>query len=351
MEDILLRLLITILVGAVGAFLFLKMKIPAGAMIGAIIFVSIFQIRFGIACFPKFIRVAVQMLSGAFVGQRITRGDIEELKTIVKPALLVFSCVMLLSLLTGFAIHGVSNLGLATGILASSPGGITDVVLIAADVGADPTQTTVLQLMRYFVSILLLPQINVALCRRFETADELGKESARRKTNITWKNLLLTALLTVVAGTLGKLSGLPAGTLVFAMVAVAGYNIKTENAFLPRELKIVAQCLAGINIGASITMTQVVLLPQLVIPTVLIIIDCFLINYGLGVLIYKVCGLDLATSLYSCVPAGLSDMALISLEQGGDASKVTVLQLVRFICVVAVMPIIIKSLCALLGAA
>ena len=34
MEDILLRLLITILVGAVGAFLFLKMKIPAGAMIG-----------------------------------------------------------------------------------------------------------------------------------------------------------------------------------------------------------------------------------------------------------------------------------------------------------------------------
>lgn len=291
------------------------------------------------------------MLSGAFVGQRITRGDIEELKTIVKPALLVFSCVMLLSLLTGFAIHGASNLGLATGILASSPGGITDVVLIAADVGADPTQTTVLQLMRYFVSILLLPQINVALCRRFETADELGKESARRKTNKTWKNLLLTALLTVVAGTLGKLSGLPAGTLVFAMVAVAGYNIKTENAFLPRELKIVAQCLAGINIGASITMTQVVLLPQLVIPTVLIIIDCFLINYGLGVLIYKVCGLDLATSLYSCVPAGLSDMALISLEQGGDASKVTVLQLVRFICVVTVMPIIIKSLCALLGAA
>ena len=44
-------------------------------------------------------------------------------------------------------------------------------------------------------------------------------------------------------------------------------------------------------------------------------------------------------------------MALISLEQGGDASKVTVLQLVRFICVVTVMPIIIKSLCALLGAA
>ena len=48
------------------------------------------------------------------------------------------------------------------------------------------------------------------------------------------------------------------------------------------------------------------------------------------------------TSLFASVPAGMSDMALVSLEQGGEAPKVAVLQLVRYLCAMAFMPAMIK---------
>ena len=44
--------------------------------------------------------------------------------------------------------------------------------------------------------------------------------------------------------------------------------------------------------------------------------------------------------------SGLSDMALISTELGGDAPKVAVLQLVRYLCVLAFMPSLIRMFSA-----
>ena len=69
-----------------------------------------------------------------------------------------------------------------------------------------------------------------------------------------------------------------------------------------------------------------------------------MVNYLLGFLIHRGCGLDLPTSLFSSVPAGVSDMALVSVEQGGDAPKVAVLQLVRYVCTMVFMPSLIKIL-------
>ena len=81
---------------------------------------------------------------------------------------------------------------------------------------------------------------------------------------------------------------------------------------------------------------------ELGIPAALVAANCVAVNYVLGLLLYKTGGLDLATSRLASVPAGMSDMALVSLEQGGEAPKVAVLQLVRYLCVMAFMPGLIK---------
>ena len=82
------------------------------------------------------------------------------------------------------------------------------------------------------------------------------------------------------------------------------------------------------------------------LPAAAVAVNCVMVNYLLGFLIHKTCGLDLPTSLFASVPAGMSDMALVSLEQGGDAPKVAVLQLVRYLCVMAFMPSLTKILAA-----
>ena len=343
------KLLATILIGAIGSIVFWKLRIPAGAMVGAIVFVGTFQIISGYGYFPKVIKIAIQIIAGAFLGQRITANDLRELRGVVKPSFQLFGGILCMTFCTGLLIHHLASVGLETALLSSMPGGMTDIVLIASDIGADPTQSTVLHLVRYLVALLILPQINIRICKRISKDSKNSPETAVPKNTQKPKSkrhLFITLLIASVSGIIGKLSGFPAGAMVFSAFTVAAYNIRTEQAYVPRPMKLVAQCMAGISTGVVITLQDVLRLRELLLPVILIIINCILINYFLGILIYKTNDLDLATSLFAAVPSGLSDMALISLELGGDAPKVIVLQLVRYLCVMTFMPSMIRFFAA-----
>jgi len=343
------QLLLTVLIDAAGSWALYKLRIPAGAMVGAIVFVGAFQIFSGYAYFPRIVKTGVQAIAGGFIGQRIGRRDLEELRTIVKPSLQLFGGIICLSTCTGLLIHHTSSVDIATAILSAVPGGISDVALISADVGADPAQSTALQLVRYLIAILILPQLNVRLCARFapeKKAPESSAAGAEEQKLRDGRHIAVTLLIIALTGAAGKLSGFPAGALVFPMFAVAAYNIRSGQAYLPRPMKLAAQCLAGVNIGVTITLQDILRFRELALPAVMVAVNCLLVNYALGLILYKTNDLDLATSLFASTPAGLSDMALISLEQGGEAPKVAVLQLTRFLCVMAFMPAFIKLFAA-----
>lgn len=337
----LVQLLITLMIGITGAWIFYKLRIPAGAMIGAVIFVGVYQIWTGCGYFPSVIKVCVQAAAGAFIGQRINRKDMQELRMLVKPALELMGGIFFLSVCTGSLIHRAASIDMATALLSSIPGGLTDVALVSGDVGANPAQSTVLQIVRYLIAILILPQADMQLCKRL-SPHRVGAAMEKNKKRGDAKSLLCTLAITTAFGAIGKISGFPAGALVFSMFAVAAYNIKGGQAYLPKQMKIGAQCLAGINIGVMLTMADILQSRELLLPALLVACNCILMNYLLGFLLYKTTSLDLATSLFASVPAGVSDMALLSLEQGGDAAKVAVLQLVRYVCVMAFMPSFIK---------
>lgn len=221
---------------------------------------------------------------------------------------------------------------------------------MSADVGADPAQSTALQLVRYLLAILILPQVDAWLCGRFapEAArdaepDMLPGGGKKRRDR---RHMAVTLLIVAVSGAVGKVSGFPAGAMVFPMFAVAAYNVRMEQAYIPKPMKLAAQCLAGVNIGVTITLADLLRFRELLLPAVLVAVNCLLTNYLLGFILYKTNDLDLPTSLFASVPAGMSDMALVSLEQGGDAPKVAVLQLVRYLCVMAFMPSFIKLFAA-----
>ena len=343
MTDTILWLCITVVIGVAGSVLLYRLGLPAGAMVGAIVFVGAFQILTGQGWFPKVVKTGVQALVGGFIGQRIGREDVRELRTVLRPALLLFGGIVLMIVGTGLFICRVAPVDTATAILSSMPGGMTDVALMAPDVGADPAQSTALQLVRYLIAILILPQVNVQLCRRY-APESIGCPPEKRVSARTRRNLCVTLTIAAVSGVLGKLSHFPAGAMVFPMFAVAAFNVRTGNAWLPKRLKLTAQCLAGINIGVTITLAELMTFRELLLPAAAVAVNCVMVNYLLGFLIHKTCGLDLPTSLFASVPAGMSDMALVSLEQGGDAPKVAVLQLVRYLCVMAFMPSLIKIL-------
>ena len=74
MTDIILWLCVTVAVGVAGSVLLYRLGLPAGAMVGAIVFVGAFQILTGQGWFPKVVKTAVQALVGGFIGQPMDSG-------------------------------------------------------------------------------------------------------------------------------------------------------------------------------------------------------------------------------------------------------------------------------------
>ena len=97
-------------------------------------------------------------------------------------------------------------------------------------------------------------------------------------------------------------------------------------------------------IACSISRADLLGLPAIALPCLVAAALPLAINWLLGTWIYRSSGLDLATCLFGSVPAGISDMALVCLDMGGDAPKVAVLHMVRYIGLIAVMPGVIALL-------
>ena len=343
-------LLLTVMVASAGSYLFYKLKVPAGALIGAIIFTAALNILTDLGSFPSIMKTVMQAIAGAFIGQRITRRDIGELRKTLAGGAIMFAFMIGYTVAVGFFVHNVTELDLATALVCSMPAGLSDTAIISADLGANATQTTVVHTIRTLYAILLLPQIAFRVCQKLTPAADNAQETLSESNRIgykppevrTAKNSLITFLLAEAFGLLGKLSGIPAGAMTFAIFAVAAFNIKTSRAYLPKRVKLIAQCIMGTIVGLGVTMEDVLNMPALIKPILIVLVCTILCNYICGFLIHKICRLDISTSLFGSIPAGVSDMALIATDLGGDAPKVAVLQLVRYIGLFSIMPSLIK---------
>ena len=116
-----LNILLTACVAALGSFLFHKMKIPAGALIGAIIFSAAFNILTDFGAFPAFMKTVMQAIAGAFIGLRITKRDLSELRRTLFGGMVMFAFMVCYTLIVGFFLHHVTALDLPTALVCSMP--------------------------------------------------------------------------------------------------------------------------------------------------------------------------------------------------------------------------------------
>lgn len=161
-------LLLTILVAITGGLIGIYFKIPAGAMVGSMVAVVLFNLLWGHAYFPQDLRKIVQIAAGALIGSRMSRKDILELKGLLKPGIMLVFGLLTINFVFGFVIHLTSPVDMATALLATAPGGLSDMALIASDMGADVSVVTVLQLLRLVSVISLFPFLTKFFCKHFD---------------------------------------------------------------------------------------------------------------------------------------------------------------------------------------
>lgn len=77
---------------------------------------------------------------------------------------------------------------------------------------------------------------------------------------------------------------------------------------IPKNSKVVVQIVVGGMIGLGFTMDMVHELKRILIPTVILVCGLMILSRLIGLLIHKLTGMDLATSLFTNASTGLADI-------------------------------------------
>lgn len=342
---VMINLLITLVVGAAFGFLFYKLKVPGGYMVGAVVAVAAINIIWGAGYMPKDSKTLVQIIAGAFIGCSMEKSDVRRLPKIIKPALIMLLAFLLLNLITGFIIYLVSPLDLVTSLMSTVPGGISDTPIIAAGMGADAPKVAIMQIVRQVLGIGVIPSLVVLYDKRRKRGDtairEANKEKREKSKTKSWQALTVTLIVAAIFGVIGKWSGFPSGSFVFPIIAVLILKLKFDFAFLPKWMKQGAQVLSGCYIGSVISMKDVIDMRHLLLPLVIIVVGYIANCFGTGILISKTCGFSRKEAMLITTPAGASDMALISSDIGVENTDVVILQVVRAVVVMTLFPQIV----------
>lgn len=345
--------IITVLIGITGGFTGVKLNIPAGAVIGSLISVVAFSILTGRAVFPEEFTTITQIGTGTYIGSRISKKDVIELRKIVKPAIILTVSLCIFNITVSLFLSKNTPIDLVTALFATAPAGITDMTLISVDFGADSSKVAALQLVRLMSMITIIPiLIKFFISKKFAinsatTEQGLKDNTTNGKENDFKEDLqktLYTLAVGVLFGYIGYFTGIPAGVISFSMIACAFYNIKSDKGYMPLNLRRGIQILGGCLIGSKITMEQVASMNEILPSIFMIIIGYSALTFILGFIMTKYSSLDIITALYSSAAGGLTDMTIISSEMGADAPKVASLHFSRVFSVITFYPIIIKVL-------
>ena len=344
----LLRMLITLLVGICGGLIAIRAKVPAGGIIGSLIAVTIFSVTTDIAFFPWQSRIIAQGIAGAFIAMPLTLDRIKALRTVLKPAVFVVSSMLVMSIGIALLCFTLSSMDPVTAFFSSAPGGLVDIVLISFETNADPLQISLIHSIRLFFCLVFLSVLSKHAATWFERKYPALCASRHRKINVqntspekTAKgkfNLFISIVVALSGAWLGFFIGIPAGALIFSMIFTCVLNITTSRTYIPVKLRRFTQMLAGSLIGSSITMANIIAIPTVFLPLIIILAGLMLMNFVIGMAVFFLCKLDIHTALFSTIPAGVTEMSLIAEELDGDGPKVALIQLFRLISSITIFP-------------
>lgn len=143
----------------VGAFLFERLRVPAGALIGAMLGGAVLNLAgASVAPAPGWLRFVSFAVIGWLLGEQFTRDTIATLRTATVPILLVVGALLGAGALVAVVLRWL-GLDPATAFLASSPGGISQMGAISAAIGANAPLVVAAHLIRVFTVVLTAPWI------------------------------------------------------------------------------------------------------------------------------------------------------------------------------------------------
>lgn len=347
--------LLTIAIGATGGLIARKLGIPSGAMVGSMFFVIIFNLITEKAYFIPDVKTGLQILSGAMTGCRVGREDVEGLKKLVKPIILLLTAFILMNFTFGGLMILFTDLDVPTALFATSPGGASDMALIGEELGANPAYIALLQVLRLLIIFTCCPPLFKYLFRTgrmkkgtgTENMDESLKPGIPDKTN--WTKLILVFAVCTAAGLFFRWLGVTSGAMLGSMLAGATFTVFMGKNRFPSQIRVCMSILSGAFMGCRFSRADLANIDVLALPILIMLVGLIVFILFNGFLVSKFTDLDYPTALFASTPGGMTEMAILAEDMGVDSFKVSILHTIRLFFVIAFFPTMNKLLCSIFG--
>lgn len=323
------------MIGSGGAALFWVIGFPAALLTGPATAVSIAAIM-GVRCIiPPALRDMVFLLIGVSIGSTVTPEVISTaMAWPLSLAVLLVTLVFVL-LLAMFALERLFRFDRMTAMLSATPGHLSYVLGLSADIGADVPRVALVQSMRVLLLTLVVPVL-VALWGVEGTA-----HLADRGIIAIWGLALIFPLAIALGWVLKRLT-IPAPLLLGAMAASAlGQSSDLTPGALPAWVVGAAFIAMGSLIGTRfVGADRRRLLGALLAGLVCTLIACGVAALG-AVLAAELVDLPPAVLLLAFAPGGVEVMAAIAVETGLEPAFVAAHHVVRLLALTVMVPVMV----------
>ena len=351
--------LITIAVAFAGGTIAIRLKIPAGGLIGGMLAVAVLNVLAGKCLMYSEVKIAVQICLGSMSGSRVGRKELAEMRRLILPILLMFCVCLMLNVLFGVVVLKTTSMNIQTALLSITPGGATDMIFVAADIGADTGMVGIMQSLRMIFSNCVLTIIFVAMIKRHDGVSAQVKDTTNRDNKAGsaaetsrksyWLRVMRMYAIAACGGLLFRHIGVPGGTLVGAMVFTVIHNFLLDKVTYPIAVKKYQQVITGAYIGVGITAATLKTIPSVAIGMLLSIVDIIVYVLLMSWILRKTSKMDYGTSLLCSTPGGIGEVSILSEELGTDTATIAVFNTARMILVVATFPAVLEVVASIIG--
>jgi hypothetical protein len=150
---------VTLFIALVCGWIGKKLGVPGGTIAFSMIGAAVYNIVSGKGYMPLRLRRFVQFFAGALTGCTVGREQVLQMVQLYQVVILAVVSFIALDLVAGWLIARWTDMDLISALFACAPGGLTDMALIAEDMGADSVKVAGMHMLRLVSVIALYPTI------------------------------------------------------------------------------------------------------------------------------------------------------------------------------------------------
>jgi hypothetical protein len=323
-------------IGVAGGLLFYAINFPLPWFLGALTASLIAAAVNAPYAGPEVLSVPARIVLGVAVGTAFTPQILDQLPAMLGSLAIFVPWSVALVLLGPMALQKFAGLDRKTAFFAASPGGLTDVVFMAAECGAQVRTVMIFQATRILLIVLAIP----LWMQFFGGFDVVGRSRDQRLWLVSMGVPDVAVL--IVVGVLGYLAakrlklGAPAivGPMILSAAVHAGGLTKAQ---VPFEALTLAQIVLGVTLGAYFRGLTGKEFRATLVAAIAFALGLLLASGLVTVLVAAATGLGSNSVLLAFAPGGQAELNLLAYILRLDVAYVAIHHLMRLAIVVVIV--------------